>query len=126
MYYCSTGCKSKGMYFFHIYIYIYILNSGIFFFKVNEPDTSLYFLTVEKVAVSLPAKCLRNPTSGSALIGDYPVLLPGNATLIKCSFTFSAHYCSKRVKKKFPDGRSLPHTYVHKIHNCVKTFPLST
>ena len=38
--------------------------------RLNETDTSLYFLTVEKVAVFLPTKCLRNPTSGSALIGD--------------------------------------------------------
>ena len=38
--------------------------------KFNEIDTSLYFLTVEKVSVSLPTKCLSNPTSGSALIGD--------------------------------------------------------
>ena len=41
--------------------------------KLRETDTSLYFLTVEKVAVSLPTKCLRNPTTGSALIGDEPV-----------------------------------------------------
>ncbi len=40
------------------------------FKKLNETDTSLYFLTVEKVAVSLPTKCLSNPTIGSALIGD--------------------------------------------------------
>src|SRR5258705_12463861 len=40
-----------------------------FFLKLNETDTSLDFLIVEKVAVSLPTKCLSNPTSGSVLIG---------------------------------------------------------
>ena len=39
--------------------------------KLNTIDTSLYFLTVEKVAVSLPTKCLSDPTSGSVLIGNY-------------------------------------------------------
>ena len=43
----------------------------IFLKKFHETDTSLDFLTVEKVAVSLPTKCLSNPTSGSVLIGDY-------------------------------------------------------
>ena len=38
--------------------------------KLNETDTSSYFLTVAKVTVSLPTKCLRNPMSGSAWIGD--------------------------------------------------------
>ncbi len=36
----------------------------------DKTDTSLYVLTIEKVAVSLPKKCLRNPSSGSVLIGD--------------------------------------------------------
>src|SRR5258705_8917936 len=45
--------------------------NGNLFFSCNKTDTSLYFLTVEKVAVSLPTKCRRNPTSGSALIGDH-------------------------------------------------------
>ena len=47
---------------------------------LNKTDTSLYFLTLEKVAVSLPTKCLSNPTSGSVLIGDYrlgPAHFPG-------------------------------------------------
>ena len=41
-----------------------------FFEKLNENDTSLYFITVEKVTISLPTKCLRNPTRGLVLIGD--------------------------------------------------------
>ena len=44
-----------------------------FVFKLNESDTCLYFLTVEKVAISRPTECLRNPTSGSVLICHYPV-----------------------------------------------------
>ena len=43
----------------------------IFWKKLHETDTSLDFLIVEKVAVSLPRKSLSNPTSGSVLIGDY-------------------------------------------------------
>ena len=39
--------------------------------KWNETDTSLYFLTVEKVMVSLLTKCLSRPTIGSALIGYF-------------------------------------------------------
>ena len=39
--------------------------------KLHESDTSLDFLSVENVAVSLPTKYLSNPTSGSVLIGDY-------------------------------------------------------
>ena len=49
--------------------------------KLNETDTSLYLLTLEKVAVSLPTKCLSNPTSGSVLIGNYRL---GHAHLPKC------------------------------------------
>ena len=41
------------------------------FLKLNKMGTSLYFLTVEKVAVSLPTKCLSDPTSGLVFIGDY-------------------------------------------------------
>src|SRR5258705_5923371 len=50
------------------------------FLKLNETDTSLYFLTLERVAVSLPTKCLGNPTSGSASGGDFPVSLSINGT----------------------------------------------
>src|SRR5258705_12120931 len=52
----------------------------IFLKKLNETDASLSFLTVEQVAVSLPTKCLSNPTSCSVLIGDYrlsPAHFPG-------------------------------------------------
>ena len=59
--------------FFVLFQYIYILLKKkwkiIFWKKLHETDTSVDFLTVEKVAVSLPIKCLRNPTSGSVLIG---------------------------------------------------------
>src|SRR5258705_5906203 len=44
-----------------------------YFKKLNETDTSLYFLTVEKTVVSLPTKCLGNPTRGSASGGDYTI-----------------------------------------------------
>src|SRR5258705_13388005 len=45
---------------------------NLFFGKtLNKTDTSLYFLTVRKVLVSLPTKFLRNPTSGSAVMGYY-------------------------------------------------------
>ncbi len=45
---------------------------NLFFGKtLNKTDTSLYFLTVGKVLVSLPTKFLRNPTSGSAVMGYY-------------------------------------------------------
>ncbi len=37
---------------------------------LDETDTSIYFLIVEKVAVSLPTKCASNSESGSGLIGD--------------------------------------------------------
>src|SRR5258705_2387767 len=38
---------------------------------IQQTDTTLYFLTLEKVAVSLPTKCLSDPTSGSVFIGIY-------------------------------------------------------
>ncbi len=38
-------------------------NWNVFFLKLHETDTSLYFLTVEKVVVSLSIKCLRNATN---------------------------------------------------------------
>ena len=66
-YYCGTIYKSNSPYFFVLFSTIFFLNLK----KLNETDTSLYFLTVEKVAVSLPTKCLSNPTSGSVLICDY-------------------------------------------------------
>ena len=44
--------------------------NNVCFFMLDETDTSIYFLIVEKVAVSLPIKCTSNPTSGSGLIGD--------------------------------------------------------
>src|SRR5258705_1309490 len=64
-FYFSTVWKSKSLYFFLLKKNIYIFLKKIDFFlkKLNETDTSLYFLTVEKVTVSLPTKCLRNPTS---------------------------------------------------------------
>src|SRR5258705_795808 len=57
------------VYFFNTFF----LNNGKTFFlkKLNKTDTFLYFLTVEKMALSLPPKCLRNPTSGSAVMSDY-------------------------------------------------------
>src|SRR5258705_12998276 len=65
----STVWKCKSLSFF----LLKKLENFFFVFKLNETGTSLYFLTVEKVAVSLPTKCLSNPTSGSALIGDEQV-----------------------------------------------------
>src|SRR5258705_11696005 len=54
-------------------VYIYILKKigKKIFLQLNTIDTSLYFLTAEKMAVSLPTKRLSDPTSGSVLIGDY-------------------------------------------------------
>src|SRR5258705_14021747 len=88
--------RSNNCYFFDFYFYSFstVWNSKSLLFstlliilkwilkKLNEADTYLYFLTVQKVTVSLPTKCLRNPTSGSALIGDIPV--------------FSRHFVPKR------------------------------
>ena len=46
----------------------FVLRKWNFVFeKLNKTDISLHFLTVVKVAVSLPTKCLVNYTSGSAL-----------------------------------------------------------
>ena len=54
-----TVCKSNNLYF------LYFKNNKLFFEKkwkiyffekLNETGTSLYFLAVEKVAVSLPTK----------------------------------------------------------------------
>ena len=56
------------------------MENNFFLKKLNETDTSLYFLTVETVAVSFPTKCLSNPTSGSILMCDYklgPAHFPG-------------------------------------------------
>ena len=66
-YYCGTVCKSKSLYFLVLKKKL----KCIFFKKLNETDASLDFLTVEKVAVSLPTKYVSNPTSGSDLIRDY-------------------------------------------------------
>ena len=49
---------------FRIKIFLTKMGNLYLFEKVNKTDTSLYFLTVEKVAVSLPTKCLSNPTNG--------------------------------------------------------------
>src|SRR5258705_12219119 len=38
---------------------------------IQQTDTTLYFLTLEKVAFSLSTKCLSDPTSGSVFIGNY-------------------------------------------------------
>ena len=46
-------------------------NSFLLLLILNKIDTSLYFITLEKVGISLPTKCLSDPTSGSVLIGDY-------------------------------------------------------
>src|SRR5258705_9268167 len=72
-YYCGTVCNSKvcTVLYFYLYIYLKKMENYIYFLMFNKTDSSLYFLTLEKVAVSLPTKCLRNPTSGSVLIGDY-------------------------------------------------------
>ena len=58
-------------YFFKKKMFVKKMEKLFFLKKLNKTDTSLYFLTVEKVSVSLPTKFLRNPTSGSALIGDH-------------------------------------------------------
>ncbi len=60
--------------FVKVCIFFYFLQN-IYIFEKNGnnclSDTSLYFLTVEKVAVSLPTKCSSIPASGSVLMGDY-------------------------------------------------------
>src|SRR5258705_11926191 len=38
-----------------------MLHENFFIKKLNKTNTSYYFLTVEKAAVSLPTKCLGNP-----------------------------------------------------------------
>src|SRR5258705_11649379 len=55
-YYFSTVFKSKSLYFFLFFFYF----CNVCFLKLNEIDTSLYFLTVEKVLVSLLTQCLSN------------------------------------------------------------------
>src|SRR5258705_8876657 len=72
-YYCGTVCNSKSQYFFVLFSKQHISKEWeiYIFFKLNKTDTSLYFLTLKKVEVSLPTKCLSDPTSGSVLIGDY-------------------------------------------------------
>ena len=52
------------LYFFQKYKFVNKMGNNIFL-KLNKTDTSLYFLTLEKVAVSLPTKCLSDPTRGS-------------------------------------------------------------
>src|SRR5258705_13117811 len=56
----------------------YIFEKKITFLwkKLYKTDTFLYVLTVEKAAVSLPTKCLGNPTSGTASGGDYTIFSP--------------------------------------------------
>src|SRR5258705_11072457 len=64
-YYCGTVCNSKSLYFFVIFSKTIICEKmGNLFNQFNKTDTSLYLLTLEKVTVSLPTKCLSNPTSG--------------------------------------------------------------
>ena len=78
-YYCRTVCNSKSLYFFVLfqkYIYFWKNWKYIFLKKLNKADTSLYFLTLENVSVSLPTKCLSDPTSGLVLIGNYRLGLP--------------------------------------------------
>ena len=54
-----------------IYIYIFEKKGNDFFFeKVLQTDKTLYFVTLEKMAIRLPTKCLSNYMSGLALIGD--------------------------------------------------------
>src|SRR5258705_10647550 len=62
--------KDGNIYTVYIYFYLFIY-SCIYLFSLNKTDTYLYFLTLEKVAVSLPTKCLSDPTSGSVFIGNY-------------------------------------------------------
>ena len=51
-----------------LFVFVFVF---VCVFKSTKADTSLYFLILEKVAVSLPTKFLSNPKSGSVLIGDY-------------------------------------------------------
>src|SRR5258705_2828021 len=77
---------------------------------VNKTDTSLYFLTVEKVAVSLPTKCLSNPMSGSVLIGDYrlgPAHFPGQ----------SSSYGSNLCKRVISINGKYINTYINQTYN---------
>src|SRR5258705_11149106 len=67
------------LYFFKIYIFLNTMGNNLFLKKFIKTDTSLYFLTLEMVA--LPTKCLSNPTNGSVLIGNYRL---GHAHLPKC------------------------------------------
>src|SRR5258705_742795 len=60
----------------------------IIFLNLNKTDTSIHFLTLEKVAVSLPTKCLSDPTIGSVLISGYrfgPAHFPGFAYINRMS-----------------------------------------
>ena len=57
------------------------MGNNFFWRKFNTTDTSLYFQTLEKVAISLPTKFLSNPRSGSVLISNYRL---GHAHLPKC------------------------------------------
>src|SRR5258705_4336588 len=61
------------LYFFQTNLFLEKMEKYIFLKKLHETDTSLDFLTVEKVAVSLPTKFLSNHTSGSVLIGNLQV-----------------------------------------------------
>ena len=81
------------------------LKKGIYiFFKLNKTDTSLYFLTLEKVAVSLPTKCLSDPTNGSVLIDDYKL---GHAPFPGFAYMNRIHKgCLKKIAMEtFGEGK---------------------
>src|SRR5258705_4812549 len=68
---------------------------------IQQTDTTLYFLTLEKVSVSLPAKCLSDPTSGSVFIGNYKL---GPAP----SRHSGDHVNGNDITKRSVTNRSLP------------------
>src|SRR5258705_12016304 len=68
-----TVWNSKSLSFIYLFLQKKYFKLDFLFLRFNKTDTSLYFLTVEQVAVSLLTKCLSNPTSGSPLTGYSPV-----------------------------------------------------
>ena len=53
----------KSLIFSTSLIFLNKMEKYVYLKNLHETDTSLYFITAEKVAVSLPTKCLCNPTS---------------------------------------------------------------
>src|SRR5258705_4658844 len=73
------------------------------------------------MAVSLPTKCLSNPTSGSVLIGDYrlcPTHFPGKGNSNRRIFR-SLHVEHKKVLglARKQDGRSRKFSYQEEVKN---------